>query len=313
MELLKRVAENIAKQLDITTKKSVLILVSREKVDIAEEISKYLDREKVENHSIVLGYEVEKCLSILRDFVQNASIDCRFIFLPGIKHAKLIFETIGRPDIGLKLNQSKFFGDWLLTRDGLIRIFNIDMEELNTFRNLLFKRLNGVNSIHVLSVAGTDLHIRTENWASGFGEISAIPRSKGTYGHIVVDACAYYGRPKSPFILEISNGRVKNLSDLDLNDKQQSWVYRDLTRDENSNVLSEFGVGINTGTQWDSELTESEQSRGTCHFGFGNNIEYGGKNKSSYHFDLVIKDATIEADGQIVCENGIYIIGGKEQ
>jgi len=51
---------------------------------------------------------------------------------------------------------------------------------------------------------------------------------------------------------------------------------------------------------------ESERARGTSHFGFGANIEFGGQNESSYHVDFVIKKPTIEVDGTIICKDGEY-------
>ena len=52
---------------------------------------------------------------------------------------------------------------------------------------------------------------------------------------------------------------------------------------------------------------ESEQARGTCHFGFGHNIEYGGQNASSYHFDLVVRRPTIASDGVAICRDGQFL------
>ena len=52
---------------------------------------------------------------------------------------------------------------------------------------------------------------------------------------------------------------------------------------------------------------ESEQARGTCHFGFGNNLMYCWQNRSSIHFDLVICNPTIEAGGKILCKAGEHL------
>ncbi len=98
-----------------------------------------------------------------------------------------------------------------------------------------------------------------------------------------------------------------NISSLDTTDKQQKFARIDLSRDKNSDVLAEFGIGINPGANWAEELMESEQARGTCHFGFGRNVQFrGGENKSNYHFDLVIQKPTIEIDGRPICVEGNY-------
>ncbi|NLM97955.1 MAG: hypothetical protein GX175_10190 [Halanaerobiaceae bacterium] len=55
-------------------------------------------------------------------------------------------------------------------------------------------------------------------------------------------------------------------------------------------------------------MKEVECDRGTCHSGFGHSIEYGGINRSSYYFGLVIKEPPIIADGKLICRSGEYLI-----
>ena len=144
-------------------------------------------------------------------------------------------------------------------------------------------------------------------WKESEGEICTAPIEDESNGIVIVDGCAYWGPPQKPFKLNISNGRVVNIESLDQQDRQQNFVYKDLTRDDHSNVLAELGIGINPGAEWDEELMESEQARGTCHFGFGRNLQFeGGQNESSYHFDLVIQKPTIDVDGVMICINGHY-------
>jgi len=113
-----------------------------------------------------------------------------------------------------------------------------------------------------------------------------------------VDGCAYSGPPKKPFRLVVEDGRVVNLAELDKEDDQQAMVLTDLTRDENAAILAEFGVGINAGAVPYADAMEAEQARGTCHFGFGHNLEYGGNNSSVYHFDLVVRNPIIQVERQ---------------
>ena len=94
---------------------------------------------------------------------------------------------------------------------------------------------------------------------------------------------------------------------MDKTDKQQSWVYNDLTKDENANVLAEFGIGTSINSKWDSQMMESEQARGTVHFGFGSNTMFkGGQNESCQHTDYIIVKPTIVVDGKCICRDGIY-------
>ncbi len=58
---------------------------------------------------------------------------------------------------------------------------------------------------------------------------------------------------------------------------------------------------------------EAECARGRYHFGLGHNIVYGGSNKSSFHFDLVIKDPNIIVDGKKIFNTGKYFLGQFRQ
>lgn len=61
--------------------------------------------------------------------------------------------------------------------------------------------------------------------------------------------------------------------------------------------LTEFGVGTNPKAPLLSSLSVGEKARGTCHFGFGDNREFGGSVSAPYHFDLVVENPTIRLRG----------------
>jgi leucyl aminopeptidase (aminopeptidase T) len=75
--------------------------------------------------------------------------------------------------------------------------------------------------------------------------------------------------------------------------------------DMNASILSEVGIGTNINALWNSDIMESEQARGTCHFGFGMNLNYGGDINSKIHFDLVILNPTIEINHNLLYEEGV--------
>lgn len=53
-------------------------------------------------------------------------------------------------------------------------------------------------------------------------------------------------------------------------------------------VICEFGMGINEKMKYIKQLTISEKAYGTCHFGLGNNIAFGGRSDCNYHFNITI-------------------------
>jgi leucyl aminopeptidase (aminopeptidase T) len=220
------------------------------------------------------------------------------------QHSSFLFKAIGRPDLGVRIPEKHLFCDWLINLPSLVRTYSFDWEELVAFQQVIVNRLSGARAVRVTTGSGSELTFQPRTWRATMGEVFTAPIERSSQGTIFIDGCAYGGRPEKPFLLRIENGRVANLPALDRNDRQQKWVHTDLTRDENSQVLAEFGIGINPGALDTSDMMEAEQARGTCHFGFGNNLAFGGMNASSYHFDLVALAPTIEVDGACIIRSG---------
>ena len=126
--------------------------------------------------------------------------------------------------------------------------------------------------------------------------------------NLFIDGSAYGGPPARPIALKIRTGRAISLSELDQNEKQQQLTHQDRTKDETASMMAEFGLGINTGANPQGELMEAEQARGTCHFGFGHNLEYGGQNRSQSHVDYVLLRPNIWVDGICICRDGKYLL-----
>ena len=251
-----------------------------------------------------MGNELGRATGRLRELIRSVAEDWGLVILLQPEHASFLFDTVGRPDRGLRIPSDHLFCDWLISPAGLIRTHGIDMDELHRFRHALVSKISGAGEMRITTENGTDVTLKPRSWNLMTGEVFTAPVEDYSSGTICVDGSAYYGPPAIPFVLRVENGRVVNLSELSEDDKQQRCVRNDLTRDEDSNVLAELGIGINPGARWDEDAMESEQARGTCHFGFGHNIEYGGQNASSYHFDLVVQKPSIEVDGACICRAG---------
>lgn len=61
--------------------------------------------------------------------------------------------------------------------------------------------------------------------------------------------------------------------------------------------ISEFGIGTNPNVSYISNLSISEKSYGTCHFGFGNNVAFGGDVDYDFHFDITFSNFKLYVDG----------------
>jgi hypothetical protein len=304
---IRRAAENMIREMGEPPSGNVLIICSHEEAALSAQLAAVLDEQSIENHTLTLGLRLSSSLDELRHLVENIAGRWGLIVLLQPQHASFLFKVVGRPDSGIRIPEKYLLCDWLTTLPALIRTYDIDWEQLMAFRQNLLARLSGAKQIHVVTAAGTDLLLHPRVWRSSTGEVYTAPIERLTEGAIFVDGCAYGGPPETPFLLKISQGKVTNLNDLNLDDRQQKWVRTDLTRDDNSQVLAEFGIGINPGALANSHLMEAEQAAGTCHFGFGNNLAYGGMNPSSYHFDLVVLAPTIEVDGTVVMRSGKFL------
>lgn len=306
-ETIELAAINIIKEISNSEARKIVIVNSYGKNDFVNYIIQEIENSKLEYHQVTLGETLEDS-ALIKSTIANNQSGTNYIFMITPEHADLLFEAIGRPDIGLKLSENMFYCDWLANTETTIRTYSIDYNENLAFQESLRRTLNNSKEIQIISEAGTNIKVSPRYWKTIHGEIFTAPIEKKSNGTIIIDACAYWGPPTIPIKLVIKNGRVINLDELDTDIKQQRYMAKDLNTDRYANILAELGIGTNLGAKWDMDLMESEQARGTCHFGFGLNIDIGGQNSSSIHVDYVIKNPTIIVDDKKICEKGVYLI-----
>lgn len=304
--LVNRAAQNIVAKVNNGTPSKVFVICSKSKQELAAEIIRVLEDKKIANIQLILDSQMESELVYFKKLITNLSEDWGLIFLMDTPHAPFLFSTVGRPDTGILIREDNLFCDWLASTETTVRVHSVDLNELHRFRKMLLDRVQNAKKIRITTQNGTDITISPRHWLKSDGEIWTAPIENSSNGQILIDGTAYWGPVQKQFLLHIENGRVINVDQLDIADKQQMNVKNDLSRNSNANVLAELGIGINSGALPDKDLMEAEQAKGTCHFGFGNNIMYGGENRSDYHFDLTILSPTIEVDGEIICKEGNY-------
>lgn len=67
--------------------------------------------------------------------------------------------------------------------------------------------------------------------------------------------------------------------------------------------LSEFAIGLNPKAILTGVPPQDRGVYGTCHIGFGSNVNWGGKIKAATHFDFVINAPKVELDGVTMLED----------
>ena len=76
-------------------------------------------------------------------------------------------------------------------------------------------------------------------------------------------------------------------------------TFIELQQVENGFVLAEFGIGTNKShAKPIGNILHDEKIFGTIHLAFGNNVSFGGKNKSSVHNDIILINPTVLIDGK---------------
>ena len=84
-------------------------------------------------------------------------------------------------------------------------------------------------------------------------------------------------------------------------------IVRNIGDDETGQIVGEFGIGTNPGAMICPNMLEAEKAFGTAHFAIGDS--YGlGLNSSSHHYDALVDNITIRADGRVIAENGRFLI-----
>jgi leucyl aminopeptidase (aminopeptidase T) len=174
------------------------------------------------------------------------------------------------------------------------------------------------DSIHVTTPSGTDIRapiagekvivecgFATEpgkEAAFSDGEVSQMPRVNKAEGTIVIDGpMAHIGKPDSPIVLKVKQGRVKSVEGT----CSQANELREIVESiDNASNIAEFGIGLNPMSRRNGDFEEEKKARGYVHIALGDNIFYGGDVYSPIHIDMVIYNPTVALDDTIVVKNG---------
>ena len=199
------------------------------------------------------------------------------------------------------------------------------------------KMYENTSNIHVTSDAGTDLKYsrgeypvmsqygmadepgRFDHW--GVGLIHTFPNEGSAQGKVVIQPgdiiilpyCRYV---IDPIHLDIEDGHVVNIEGgLDAT-LMREWLAegKDSEDDTDPYALSHLGWGLNPQCRWDSialygDAPERSRAASRCFpgnflFSTGPNTQGGGKRTTRGHYDVPMRDCTIELDGDLVVEKG---------
>jgi leucyl aminopeptidase (aminopeptidase T) len=109
------------------------------------------------------------------------------------------------------------------------------------------------------------------------------------------------GAIKTPVKITIENGRAIKIEGGKEADKIRAIIE---SADENGNNIAELGIGTNHTLKNTTGTIGDKMMKGTAHLAVGKNINMGGETYSNIHHDGVMKEVTIEIDGETIIKNG---------
>jgi aminopeptidase len=211
-----------------------------------------------------------------------------------------------------------------LMREGM----RADYREVYRLTQQVFGRVRHARSIHATSEKGSDLRAVFDprlRWVPchglyhEVGEWGNLPEGEvytcpgGLEGVIIADVLGDYFSTKygvltDPVRFEVEDGFVREVTCDDCALADEVWTY--LHSCENGARAGEFAIGTNTAvTGLTGRLLQDEKIPG-IHVAFGRPYpeETGADWTSQVHIDVIPTGCTIEVDGELIMEGGVFTL-----
>ncbi|MEI6045545.1 MAG: aminopeptidase [Chloroflexota bacterium] len=138
------------------------------------------------------------------------------------------------------------------------------------------------------------------------GEVCFAPLEQSVQGRAYIRQAFWQGQPIRDLELEFKDGHVYAL-----HAQQGLALFRDTVENGGGDAafVGEFGIGLNPAVdRVTGFLLLDEKMLGTAHFALGENRALGGVNNSALHWDLVVQQAIITLDGDLILKDGKFLI-----
>ena len=210
-----------------------------------------------------------------------------------------------------------------ITEDVFARGLGADPEMLHKCGEKWIKKISGSHSFLVTSPVGTELRFWlgkcpvqnddgciTKSGVCGnlpAGEIFTVPNPGTGNGILVIDGSIGsfdWKESDKPVIIHVKDGRA-----VFFEGERAKELEKALGKfGDKGFVLAEFGVGTNPEAEINGNLLEDEKVKGTVHFAFGNNRNFGGENDVPVHIDGIVKSPDIIMDNkETLMRNGEWM------
>lgn len=247
------------------------------------------------------------------------------------KNKKRIITRELMDELGFKMVATN--GLMSLTEENISKFFNAfshNEKEVKKLNEKIIKAMKKTNNVYITCPFGSSLSFELQknrkpisnygNWkeySTNFpvGEAYVAPKEWTANGIVFVKSSKVLGETilnKKPVEYIISNGILVSTSLKKLNSglDQLEKFNKNLGKKSFSYVrnFAEFAIGTNKKASLIGVMICDEKAYGTCHFGVGANIHFGGKIECSGHSDHVIEKPTIWFDGKIIMDKGKLLL-----
>jgi leucyl aminopeptidase (aminopeptidase T) len=208
-----------------------------------------------------------------------------------------------------------------VTEEMLARLMNGDLDEMRRRGWAIVNALNRGAQVHMTDANGTDLRFSIEGREgivdagelSGKGAFGNLPCGEGfiapvegtAQGTLVVDgSIAAIGLVGSPVQLTVEDGHLVGAT----GDEGAQLMELLTPHGPDGTNVAELGIGTNEEAILTGNILEDEKIFGTAHVAFGASAGIGGTVQVPVHLDVVVKEPTVEIDGEAILGGGELLI-----
>jgi leucyl aminopeptidase (aminopeptidase T) len=208
-----------------------------------------------------------------------------------------------------------------VTEEMLARLMNGDLDEMRRRGWAIVNMLNSGSEVRITCGHGSDLRFSIEgrDGIVDAGELTAkgafgnLPCGEGfiapvegtAEGTLVVDgSIAAVGLVESPVRLTVEGGYLTAAT----GDEGARLMELLTPHGADGTNVAELGIGTNEEAILTGNILEDEKIFGTAHVAFGASAGIGGFVQVPVHLDVVVKEPTVEIDGEAILGGGELLI-----
>jgi leucyl aminopeptidase (aminopeptidase T) len=244
----------------------------------------------------------------------------------------ITIKSLSHTDARLKANAAGARGHtWPeVTEEMMLRTFLVNYNELSKYTKRVANAISNAKEVRLTSPSGTDVTLSFEGrealmidgLSTERGSFSQLPAGltglapvEGTAnGQFVFDGSMYPeeltprndGLILTPIKWVVKDGRIVEISGG--TEARGLKNYLEDVGDLNVYNIAEVGLGTNKLCKLTGNLLEDERAYGLIHIACGDNHTIGGRVTAKIHLDFSMRNATLEADGKRIVENGEILV-----